>query len=267
MLLREFYIHIKRDFDTIIRAKNKHNILFYVLLRQFYRKLLRKNEENIIPLVKSNILQIYGKSFKTRAKTLDFLFFSKYYEEETTKYILSNKGNIFIDIGSHIGRFPIISSNNFKKIIAIEPHPQNYSQLKENVSLNKCKNITIINRAISNRSGVAYMSDLNSNTGSESIKDNGKNLIKKVSLNELIEDQKLNISDISLILIDVENHENEVLEGSNEILKKGNAKLIIESFNVSEIESKLKKYGYQKVLTLDFYNHLFIKNKNFNKEI
>ena len=49
-----------------------------------------------------------------------------------------------------MGFYSINLSRIVKNIYAFEPSPNNYSQLKQNVSINKIRNIKLFNKALSN---------------------------------------------------------------------------------------------------------------------
>lgn len=84
MGLKEIFIHRIRDLDSALRLKRKSRVILYVMLRQFF-KLLNINEDKIKNIIKDNYTELYGYIFFTRKSKLDFLFFSKFYEPETTK--------------------------------------------------------------------------------------------------------------------------------------------------------------------------------------
>ncbi len=70
---------------------------------------------------------------------------SSSHERELEKYFILNEG-IFIDIGAHIGKFTIKIAKTLAengKVISIEPDSINFSLLKENIELNKLKNIIL----------------------------------------------------------------------------------------------------------------------------
>ncbi|MEK6927736.1 MAG: FkbM family methyltransferase [Nanoarchaeota archaeon] len=258
MNAKEFLTHRIRDFDASLRTNKKLRLLFYSSLRPFLR--LFRIEESGNYLIPSSKSSLEKYRMLNRAKTLDFLFSSKFYEPETTRYIKSFNGKTFLDIGSHIGRFVLLASNNFQKVCAIEPNSSNFSSLNKNISYNKLNNVKTFNFAISDKPQEVFMSDFESNTGAIKISSSGKTKVKAIPLSAFMTEAKLSPNDIDLILMDVENAELEVLKGADTLLKSGHTKFIIESFKPEELTKLMNKYGYKKVKTLDYYNHVFIKN-------
>lgn len=261
MRLKEILVHRLRDFDSIFRAKNKIGLTLFILLRQFC-KVVRWDEENINFLIRRNTLHFDDYLFLTREKTLDFLFFSKYYEPETTKFLRGEKGKTLIDVGAHLGRFAILASNNFDEIVALEPLGKTYNHLKKNIQLNNLsKKIVPLNLAASSEKGEAVMSPQKMNTGASRIDSHGKIKIKKDKLDNIIKKNKINFKEVDLILVDAEGHEIKVLQGAQYLLKNSAPTIIIETFKLKEVSEFLGKFGFKKVKTLDFYNHVFSKIK------
>jgi len=92
----------------------------------FYNKMRGKREITKYITLFSCIAEIFGYKFECRKNTTDILHIIDF-EPETTGFLLNQKGKIFIDVGAHIGRYSILLSKNFEKIIAIEADPYNYS--------------------------------------------------------------------------------------------------------------------------------------------
>lgn len=259
MKFKEILIRILKNFDVVFRSQKKLNLLGFVLLRPIFR-FFRMDETKLFCSIKDNILKLYDYNFLTRAKTLDFLFLSKFYEPEITKFILKQSGKIFLDIGGHIGRYAILASKRFIKVYTFEPHPLNFNQLIQNLQYNNIKNVKAINCAISNKNGKVLLSNLEGkNTGGVCITKKGEIKSRSYKLDTMIRNFSISLKDIDLVMIDVECHEIEVLEGSINLLKNESPTLIIECFEIDRIENFLSKYNYRKIYRLDFYNYVFKK--------
>lgn len=69
-------------------------------------------------------------------------------------FIQLRKGDVFIDVGAHIGKYTILVAKIVGKeglVIAIEPNPENYETLLENIKLNNLKNVIAVNIAAWNK--------------------------------------------------------------------------------------------------------------------
>lgn len=166
---------------------------------------------------------------------------------ELDKFISS--GNWVIDIGANIGHY----TNKFSEIvgkegrvIAFEPIPVTFNHLSNNTQYCKYKNITLINAAVSTEttsinmsipdfsSGLKnyYQASISSAQGSDAIS------VLTVSLDQLQIKNR-----ISLIKIDAEGHEPEVISGALKILERDKPVLIVETVT-EEIRKHLLKIGY-----------------------
>ncbi len=260
MNFKEIFEHRLRDIDSVLRSNEKTKLLKHILFRTVY-KILKKDEKLLRKKIPSSFSRLNSFNFYSRPETLDFLFYSKYYEPETTKYLLKKSGDFFLDIGSHIGRFAVLGSKNFKKIIAFEANPKNYDSLIKNLKLNEIKNVDAVNFAVSNKEKELFLEMPELNTGATKISENGTIKTKSIVLDKFLKKEKINPKDVKIVLIDVEGHEEEVLKGATKFLKETNSELIIECFNLPKIEETLDKFGYKKIKCFDFYNYLFIKEK------
>ena len=80
------------------------------------------------------------------------------FEGETLRlwYEISKEVNgLVLDIGAFSGIYSLVaaSANKQSNIIAFEPHPNNFDLLCKNIQINGFSNITLDNRAISNKTG------------------------------------------------------------------------------------------------------------------
>ncbi len=190
-----------------------------------------------------------------------------------------------IDIGVYRGVYSFKLAQNFRKVHAFEPNSLLFPYLKKN--LNKIvQNLQLYNIALSDTEGTA---DLNLPIRSNSLfKDNIEELFKlgsatihidntfkdfksiKVQKNKL---DNMNLGDnIGFIKIDVEGHEQSVIDGGLETIKKNMPVMLIE---IEERHSKkpiiqtinnIKELGYEAYF---FYNNRLTnikENENFNLE-
>ncbi|MEJ2347986.1 MAG: FkbM family methyltransferase [Patescibacteria group bacterium] len=99
-------------------------------------------------------LKISFRNFKEASRIFGSIFIGKEY------HFKSNKKNPFIlDCGSHIGLSVLYFKKIYpkSKIIAFEPNPDTFKLLKRNVEQNKLKNVKLINAALSDKRGEAFL--------------------------------------------------------------------------------------------------------------
>ena len=76
-------------------------------------------------------------------------------EYRLVEQVIEKSNAAIIDIGAHIGLFSIYASflNGDIKILAFEPDENNFSLMKENISLNHLKNVTMKSSAVAGKTG------------------------------------------------------------------------------------------------------------------
>ena len=143
-----------------------------------------------------------------------------------------NEQNEIIDIGANIGNHSLffLKFLNCKKVHSFEPFPDNLKLLEKNTSSFGEKSI-IYKLALSNKDGEMplYNSQIGNNGGfSLHNYSNGCSFIVKDSILVKTLDS-YNLNNITMIKIDVENHENEVLDGARETILRNKPIIFIEN--------------------------------------
>lgn len=144
------------------------------------------------------------------------------------KYIASSK-SVVVDVGANIGNHTLIFSSvlNAKLVHSFEPMPDTFKILQKNTELNNLQNVVLNNAAVGARDAFAVASVYNPNDlGGTNVmyQDNGK--LPVISLDNYFSD-KTQLP--SLIKIDVEGFELEVLIGGRQIISKAKPVIFIES--------------------------------------
>jgi len=164
----------------------------------------------------------------------------------------------FFDVGANVGLYSweVRKVSPHRKILAFEPDPENIKLLEKTLSGANFQNVEICKCALSNRlAEVSFFQDnLTSATGCVAGKDkpwieqylNGSAneiRVKTETLDSVVSEDKTP----SLIKIDVEGHEVEVLQGGKNTLSEVKPILIIESFppKQSTVISLLDELGYR----------------------
>lgn len=147
------------------------------------------------------------------------------------------KEDIFIDVGANIGSYTVLASAEIgARTISIEPIPSTFAFLKDNVVLNNINNIVeLYNIGLASKNSSMKFTKTQ-DTVNHVATDYDKDVIE-VKVNTL--DNIIKESNPSLIKIDVEGYEFEVLMGASKILKNSALKAIIIELNQSG-----KKYGF-----------------------
>lgn len=174
------------------------------------------------------------------------------------------KSHVIIDIGAYTGYYSVIAGkiNNNCKIYAFEPVPEIHKRLKENIKINKLKNVIAENLAISNINRRVEISIPNFDsyffTSEASLNKNFRKNTKDQKIHcttlEYYANKK-NLSNIDLIKIDIESEEPNALEGMKKILKNQNPILIC------EVLGKRSGEDLEKILSQFNYKYFLITNR------
>ena len=149
------------------------------------------------------------------------------------------KEDLFIDIGANVGSYTVLASAHVgAKTISIEPVPKTFSALTQNIFINQINEIVRpLNIAIgSKQDTLKFTSSFDTVNHVVISNEHYENLIevKVEKLDNILDDDMP-----SLIKIDVEGFETEVVNGAYDVLTNNKLKAIIIELNGSG-----RRYGY-----------------------
>jgi FkbM family methyltransferase len=184
-----------------------------------------------------------------------------------------SRGMVVVDIGSNIGYYVTLESKMVKsegRVVAVEPDPINFSYLLKNITLNGLNNVTVVNKAITDRDGtVKFIRRRRSNLSK--VLENDQDLafsditniiqVQAVTLDNLIE--QLGLERLDLIRMDIEGYEAQIINASENILKKYSPDLFIEIHQFL-IGRKSCKNLLRKINSMGYYiKHFIPRNIDF----
>ncbi len=88
--------------------------------------------------------------------------FSMTHEDWLRSLVSPFKGDLFVDVGAHVGTWAVRATRTFRRVVAIEPHPVFNRILRTTVAMNGLHNISVVSAILSNESGEAHVSTTNS---------------------------------------------------------------------------------------------------------
>jgi FkbM family methyltransferase len=176
----------------------------------------------------------------------------------------SKEGTTVIDIGAHIGVHTITMSKKVGpagKVIAFEPQKKIFLELYQNLKFNHCTNVTLIRKALGETTKIVHLTQVDlTNEGGTAVGEGGEII-------EMIPLDSLNLTNISLIKIDVENYEFFTLLGARETILKNNPVIVFEVNGSNlEINPAKEKENFSRVMSLiESYGYLIycIHNKDY----
>ena len=204
-------------------------------------------------------------------------FYNMYFGEKEIKAILKllreNKNQyIFFDIGANYGVYTFLFSKNSLFTYAFEPIEECIEYIRRGY---RYKNISLVNKAVSN-SEKDQILNIPIESGSKvygkssfnkSFKKSELRNVECTKLDNYIKETEKYIEQVDFIKIDVEGHENKVVDGGIDLIKNRKVILLIE---IEQRHNQDFNYVFQKLSNLNFHNiylkiiNLLIYTQNFN---
>lgn len=138
-----------------------------------------------------------------------------------------SEGDVVFDIGAHAGFYTLVASalvGPRGHVVAFEPLPENLEYLRRHLSINCIENVSVIDKAVSDRAGVVGF-EKHENRAMGRISDAGELRIEAVSLDERIGDSSL--PPPNCIKMDVEGAEYRALSGAREYLSSARPTVLL----------------------------------------
>jgi FkbM family methyltransferase len=233
-ILKSTYLGTRLLLRLILGRKRRDRIF---LNRNIIFKDFLYSSAKVLGVDKTLLVEIHVPSHDYRIhcplNKEDFIVMTKHEEEIIGKFH-PKEGDTVVDVGAHMGRYTIPSSKSVGtsgKVIAVEAHPYNFKMLKHNLSLNKLRNVSVLNQAVYSQKARLKLylpdEDLGFTThhslmanylNSKLSKDVERSYIEVEAdtLDNLLKSRGIN--EVNWIKIDVEGAEYEVLKGAKEIL-------------------------------------------------
>jgi protein O-GlcNAc transferase len=189
-------------------------------------------------------------------------------EECRTMLDLALPGSWAIDVGANLGvhTIPLARRVDPGRVIGIEPLPVNAARLRANAELNDLDNIDIEPVAAGAQAGLVdlNLADDPAYASTDDVAEHrGTGLIARVrqtTLDSLWE--AAGCPQVSVIKIDVEGSEVEVIRGAEHLLRVQHPAILAEAngpMRQSALQDALGRYGYRRVpARLLPWNHLFV---------
>jgi FkbM family methyltransferase len=124
---------------------------------------------------------------------------------------LLKSNDVVLDLGSTTGDFCVLASRKVGptgRIIAVEPNPNDYEILQENIRRNKCLNVTSLNIGAAGKRGLGV------------INFRGTTFTFKTDTLDNILNTLFNVGNIDFIKMDIEGYEYDVVESSIDIFRR-----------------------------------------------
>lgn len=196
-------------------------------------------------------------NFRSPAKV--FYVFGRDYEPEIRfleTYL--QPGDVFVDGGANFGLYTVLASHYVGKegkVLAFEPFPASHAIAKLNIELNNIKNADLFQTALSDNKGEAQMG-VHHDPGRNSLSLNLNETVSTISISTNTFDElwvEKNLPNPSVIKLDVEGHERNILMGAERVIAAAKPTIIFElnppacersGYPASAVPELLKAWGY-----------------------
>ena len=172
--------------------------------------------------------------------------------EKSLESVILRPGSCFVDIGANVGRWSIPASEYYSSVVAFEANPRTAKVLRKNVKMNRVRNLTVHDCALSDSDGkkllfiydgIGHDSFSSEHLG---LKSSGESI--KIETRTL-DDFQL---DPSLIKIDAEGAEIPILMGSLKTVHPCRPALLVVECHLPGDDEKVKfmlpEYSFESVI-------------------
>lgn len=258
-------MHIKEDFKFIRRRiKNKKYLVKLKELEENYKLVIEKRQvitNKQLFGIKIGNYKIWLRKGSSASSIMTYLEIFKEKVHMKLSGFTGKKESIIFDIGANEGFYTLAMKRNNPnlKIVSVEPAPSTFKVLKKNIISNHLKNIILINKILTSKKGktpfeivpeATAISATNITMQKRPWLDTRR--IKKITINSTtLSDlcKQLKINHISILKLDVEGSELEILKSSKSLLK--NIKKIVIEWHSKKLRKGckefLKKNGFKLV--------------------
>ena len=220
----------------IQRSLNRKNFRGKYLIKRLLSKIEPKTNNNLIVRTKYNLKlkidPIHDKGIEKK------IFDYGIYEEGTLWCFdkIIKRGDIIFDVGANIGLTSLFAAKRTGKagkVYAFEPLPSTFKILKQNLQLNKIKNVEPIDLALTKEAKRGFIyENLHINRGAASLYSKGNQdgiEIKEDTLDSFT--AKFEIKNINFIKIDIEGSELPMLMGGIKFFENNQKPIICIEFS------------------------------------
>lgn len=158
------------------------------------------------------------------------------WEEFETEIFKKNikEGDVVIDIGAHIGYYTLIAAKKVGVngwVYAFEPDPRNFMLLEKNVHVNNLKNVVLVNKAVTDKTGSAKLFLSKTNTGDHRIFSNESDRQSvNISTTTLEDFFNKRSHRVDMIKIDIQGSEMYAFKGALKLIEKNKHMVVITEF-------------------------------------
>jgi FkbM family methyltransferase len=234
MTLKKIFLTICTVLNTIINEpSNKGEVGFRLIVSVLWQIYKRIFPFPLVLPLDNRLLYIAD----TEAVNATGAIYTRIYESQyiifLRQYLENARGGCFVDIGAHTGLYTLLLAPYFTKGVCFEPDSVTFQLLRKNLAINHLVWATPVLAAASDNCGVGQLRVMGKYSGTTRLFSKGESCFNNEQLVEVdllkVDDvlDKMDIAKISLMKIDTEGHELQVLKGAIKVLKASRDALVI----------------------------------------
>jgi len=266
------------DLDTVYATNTTYNLLARAILQQenaytrTHGSRARSNAPPCLPQPATTSFIYNDHEYRLIGPSRDDFIVNEiaarktFFEIDTLEFIKSRRlGGVYVDIGANIGNHAVFFLNETSccEVVAFEGNPDIWPLLEQNMAFNGTRAKAVcqlhncfvssaktlfFNRDRENNSGASFLSIVP--VGRESQQIQARALDDVIPLT----------ADVTLLKLDVERHELEVLESALQLLKRCRPELCVETFQLSpaKVSGFLAHLDYLPLVSLTHGNQYYV---------
>lgn len=225
-------------------------------------------ESFILSTVNDDKFEVFGhKMFLHRSNMPDVILHGVHDPTETALVRKEVKsGDIVLDIGANIGYYTLMFAERVGetgKVFAFEPDPTNFALLQRNIETNGFKNVVLVQKAVSDKTGrtklhVSEQKRMTNRIHEWHDSDNSIE-VETIALDDYFKDYE---GKLDFIKMDIEGAESEALRGMHSLLLRNKQLKIVLEFN----PPAMKESGLQPEALLKMLQDYEFKLYNVSEE-
>jgi FkbM family methyltransferase len=161
-------------------------------------------------------------------------------------------GGTFLDVGANIGLVSLLVADRVEHALLFEPNPLAVERATRNLQRNKLK-FEVFPKALSDTIGTVQFENIGGPSACNRTVDGFTSAlptitVQRTTFDQFLREHRLAWPPISAVKVDVEGHENSVLRGMKEFLKRDRPKLVMFEYlartNIREVLDTFREVGY-----------------------
>jgi FkbM family methyltransferase len=140
------------------------------------------------------------------------------------------EGGTFVDVGANVGLVTLLVADKIEHAILFEPNPSAFERAQENLRLNGLS-FEAVPVALSDRVGTVEFENSGASSCNRTVEGFATSAatitVPRTTFDDFLRDRSTPLLRVNAVKIDVEGHENSVLRGMREFLKRDRPKLVM----------------------------------------